>query len=424
MDILNLLKILLVEQEQIFARTQNSFERHAQFSEIPNKIKVAIGMRRVGKTFFLLQEMKRLLQDKNVAWERCLYLNFEDDRLLPCSQEKLRLLLEAFYQIYPENHHETCYLFLDEVQNIENWSLVIRRFFDTKKVKIYLSGSSAKLLSKEIATELRGRSIATEIWPLSFQEYLNAKKIHLSGRLLGQQHYDLLFKHLQNYILAGGFPETIPLSQVESRQILQDYVELVILRDIVERHKIQNITIIKYLIQTLLKNAGCGFSINKFYNDLKSQGITSSRGLLYQYLDYLEDAYLIFPTPLFSESLRKTQSNPKKIYAIDPGLVKAYTLSLNENYGHLFENIVFLDFKRQGYKIHYYLTKDHLEVDFLIEDNSGKKKLYQVAWNTFDAKTLAREQRALDQAMQELNLEGELITPKNYIERSYSALTT
>jgi predicted AAA+ superfamily ATPase len=416
----NLLKILLAEQADNFCRVESSVPRDAQFPIIPNKINVAIGMRRVGKTYFLLQEMQRLLHDENVPWERFLYLNFEDDRLLPCSQETLRQLLEGFYQLYPMNHHETCYLFLDEIQNVERWSLVIRRFFDTKKVKIYLSGSSAKLLSKEIATELRGRSIATEIWPYSFQEYLLANKIEFTGTLLGQKNRDFLLDALRSYLFHGGFPETIALPKIQSRQILQDYVELVIMRDIVERYNIQNTTIIKYLIQTLLKNAACGFSINKFYNDAKSQGISSSRGLLYHYLDYLEDAYLIFSVSLFSESLRKIQSNPKKAYAIDPGLVKAYTLSLNDNYGHLFENIIFLDFKRAGHKIYYYLTKEKYEVDFLIEDSEGTRKLYQVVWDTSDPKTLERETRALHSAMHELGLDGELITPDNYIEKIWA----
>jgi len=419
---LNLLKILLAEQVDNFEQVKNSIPREAQYPLLPNKIKVAIGMRRTGKTYFLLQEVQRLKEENNIPPERFLYLNFEDDRLLPCSQQKLRELLEAFYQIYPENHNAVCYLFLDEIQNVENWSLVIRRFFDSKKVQIYLSGSSAKLLSKEIATELRGRSIAVEVWPYSFQEYLLAEKIEIKGNLLGQQNRDLLFEKLREYLYSGGFPETTALDKVHARKILQDYVELVIMRDVVERHNIKNTSIIKYLIQTILKNAACGFSINKFFNDVKSQGMSSSRGLLYEYLDYLEDAYLLFSVPLFSESLRKTQTNTKKMYAVDPGLVKAYTFSLNDNYGHLFENLVFLDLKRLGNKIYYYLTKERYEVDFLVEGTDGTRKLYQVVWDISDSKTLAREERALSLAKQELQLEGELITPDTYIEKAWGLL--
>jgi predicted AAA+ superfamily ATPase len=419
---LNLLKILLAEQRETFERVSKGFKRDIQFPKVPNKIKVAIGMRRVGKTFFLYQEIKRLIEDEKIPWERFLNLNFEDDRLLPCSQEKLRDLLESFYKLYPENHNHTCYLFLDEIQLVEDWSLVIRRFFDSKKVQIYLSGSSAKLLSKEIATELRGRSLSIEIWPYSFDEYLLATNMTFKSDLLGQQNRDILHQSLRYYLYHGGFPEIIAMPENESRQVLQDYVELVIMRDIIERYNIKNIALIKYMIKTLLKNASCSFSVNKLYNDIKSQGMSGARSVLYDYLGYLEDAYLIFSIPLFSESLRQEQSNPRKIYAIDPGLVKAYTFSLNDNFGHLFENLIFLDLKRTNHKIYYYLTKEKYEIDFFVEAPDGSRKIYQVAWDMSDPKTNEREQRALDAAKKELKVDGELITPDNYIEKIFVKL--
>jgi len=414
---LTLLKNLLIEQAENFKRVEQSLLRETQFPVIPNKIKVAIGMRRVGKSYFLLQEIRRIMEDKKVPWERLLCLNFEDDRLLPCSQEKLRDLLEGFYKIYPENHSEQCYLFLDEIQNVEGWSLVVRRFLDSKKVQIYLSGSSAKLLSKEIATELRGRSISTEIWPYSFQEYLAVNNIAIKAELLGQKNRDILYQQLCYYLHKGGFPEITFLTAIDARRVLQDYVELVIMRDIVERHNIQNVTIIKYLIKSLLKNTAGAFSVNKFFNDTKSQGMSSSRSLLYDYLDYIEDAYLVFSVPLYSESVRQVQSNPKKVYAVDPGLVKASIFSVNDNYGHLFENLVFLDLKRGNNKVYYYLTKEKYEIDFLVETPEGNRRMVQVVWDTSDVKTLEREQRALNAAKQELKIEGEIITPLNYIEK-------
>ena len=143
-------------------------------------------MRRTGKTFMLFQEIRRLLADQ-VPIETILYLNFEDDRLLPMNKSELAKLLDAFYSLYPENHEKQCYLFLDEIQNVHDWPIVIRRFLDSKKVKIYLTGSSAKLLSKEIATSLRGRSIATEIWPYSFREYLTAHGFTVMPKVLGRK---------------------------------------------------------------------------------------------------------------------------------------------------------------------------------------------------------------------------------------------
>ncbi len=413
---LNLLQILLAEFTAKLDATEGAVFREAHFPEMAHKIKVAIGMRRVGKTYFLFQTIRQLIQQENIPLQRILYLNFEDDRLAPCSQQQFRDMLEGFYKLYPENHDNTCYLFLDEVQNVQEWALVIRRFFDTKKVQIYLTGSSAKLLSKEIATSLRGRSLATEIWPYSFNEYLLANKIQFDKSLLGQRTRDLLIKQLQHYLEQGGLPETIDTMQTEQKQLLQDYTELVIMRDIVERYNITNIALIKYLIKTVLKNPGSGFSINKFTNDVKSQGLTGSKNTILDYLHYIEDAYLAFPVPLYSESIRKTLTNPRKMYVIDSGLSRAFTFSLNNNTGHLFENMIYLDLRRQGHKIHYYLTKERYEVDFLSEDRLGNKCLYQVVWDATNQQTMERELRALDAAKIELKMPGKIITPDVYID--------
>lgn len=416
-----LLDTLMAELHNKLANTQKNTLRNITFPEVSHKIHVAIGMRRTGKTCLLLQTIRNIMATKNIPLERFLYINFEDDRLLPCSQEKLRDLLDGFYQRYPDNHHQICYFFLDEIQNAEGWATVIRRFFDTKQVHIYLSGSSAKLLSKEIATSLRGRSIATEVWPYSFQEYLSATltAAHLSELSLypnsqaWQDHHILALKH---YLHTGGFPEIFLMPEIHRRQLLQDYVEVVIMRDIIERHQITNIALVKYMIHFLLKNTGGSFSINKLANDIKSQGLLGARNTLYEYFSYIEDTYLAFAVPLFSESIRKTHTNPRKIYTIDAGLVRAFSFSLQENYGHLFENLIFLDLKRKGHKIFYYLTHEGYEVDFLTEDPLGNRQLYQVVWDETNIETATRERRALESAKSELNLTGEIITPQNYFQ--------
>jgi len=419
---LDLITVILEEQKIVYERVITSIKREAAFADLPHKIEVALGMRRSGKTFFLLQQMQKLLENESVAWQRCLYINFEDDRILPCSQAKFRKILESFYKVYPENHEQLCYFFLDEVQNVEDWSLVLRRFLDTKKVKIYVSGSSAKLLSKEIATELRGRSFSTEIWPFSFSEYLDAKKVNFDTKLFGQKNKDILSQQFMNYINEGGFPEVNLVEDIEKRvQLLQDYVELVVMRDIIERYNIKNIQTIKYIIKTLLRNAGCSFSVNKLFNDFKSQNVPVTRGLLYEYLGYIEDAYLIFNIPLYDESIRKVHANPKKSYAVDTGLIKAFSFSLNNNHGHLFENMVFLDLKRQKNKVYYYLTEQKYEVDFLVENLRGERKLFQVVWDVTDESTLEREVRALRAAEQELKIKGELITPEIYLKNYWNS---
>lgn len=337
------------------------------------------------------------------------------------TQEKLRQLLDGFYSLYPENHDRGCYLFLDEIQNVETWALVVRRYYDTKKVQIYLSGSSAKLLSKEIATSLRGRSLVTEVWPFSFNEYLRTKNVAYETKIFGKKFIDKMQSNLAAYLNYGGFPETVDLSETADRiRILQDYIDLVIFRDIIERYKISNIVLVKYLLQLLLKNPGTLFSINKIFNDLKSRGFSVSKNTLYEYLSYFEDAYVVFSVPLYSESIRKTQSNPRKIYVIDPGLSNAYSLKFDRDFGHLFENLVYLDLRRKGHKIYYYLTQNRNEVDFLTKDLNGKTHLYQVVWDTSDNATLLRERRALKEATDELNVPGEIITPEIYLTRTCS----
>lgn len=392
----------------------NGIPREAKFSAIPNKIKVAIGMRRSGKTYFLLQQIHSL-QKNGIPLSQIFFMSFEDDRLLPMSQETLRNFINEFYNLYPENHDKLCYFFLDEIQNVENWPTLVRRIFDSKLAELYLTGSSAKLLSKEIATSLRGRSVATEIWPFSFDEYLLANKVEPAGKISGKIVRDRLMRHLIEYLMHGGFPEAIHLELPDRNGLLQDYVNVVIFRDIIERYGITNITLIKYMIKTMLKNIGTSFAVNKFYNDLKSQGFPVSKTTIHDYLGYIEDAYLAFTVPLYSESIRKVHSNPRKIYAIDSGLINAYAISLSKNYGHLFENLVYLDLRRKEHEIYYYLTNERYEIDFMTKDKSGNLHLYQVAWDSSNPETMERETRALRIAEKELGIKGEIITPAIYL---------
>lgn len=417
---MDILQIILEEFYEKINDFIKIIPRNITFPNINNKIFVTIGMRRTGKTYFLLQTINKLL-DSGISLKQILYLNFEDDRLYPLTQEKLRQLLDGFYSLYPENHDKQCYFFLDEIQNVTDWPIVIRRYFDTKKVQIYLSGSSAKLLSKEIATSLRGRSIATEIWPFSFNEYLKTKNLPSTTKITGKKYFDQMKALLSEYLNNGGFPETINLPEKTDRiRILQDYVDVVIFRDIIERYKITNIVLVKYLLQLLLKNSGTFFSVNKIFNNLKSQGFSVGKNTIYEYLSYFEDAYLIFSVPLFSESVRKSQTNPHKIFTIDSGLSNAYTLTYDKNLGHLFENLVYLDLRRRQHKIYYYLTKNRHEVDFVTKDLNGKSHLYQVVWNIEDATTFERETRALDEASEELQIKGEIITPEFYLKNFLS----
>jgi predicted AAA+ superfamily ATPase len=389
--------------------------RDLSLSGIESKIEAVVGMRRSGKTYLLLQEMRCLLE-QDCAEDAILYLNFEDDRLQPIDSTGAATLVDGFFAMFPDNHERRCHLFLDEVHAVEGWSRWLRRLHDTRDVKLYVTGSSAKLLSREIATELRGRSIATEVWPYSFAEYLRARELSVRSRILGQPTMDRLRAWAHEYLDAGGFPEVVTLDAWSRRRVLQDYVDVVVLRDVIERHGITNIALARYLTRLLLRYAGRTFSVNKTYNDLKSQGRKVGKTTLYEYLGYFEDAYLCFAVPLHESSARKTETAPRKLYAIDPGLVTAFQPEPTRDIGHLFENLIFLDLRRAGCDVCYYQTRSGFEVDFLATRPDRSSVLIQVCYDPSDEQTLNRERRALAEAEEELGLIGRLVTPQTWLE--------
>lgn len=392
--------------------------REAKFPYAPGKIKVAIGMRRSGKTYFLYQEILKMMEE-GIPRAAILYINFEDDRLLPLDAETLAKLVDAFYGLYPENHERKCYLFFDEIQNVEEWPLVVRRLHDTKNVEIFLTGSSSKLLSKEIASSLRGRSLAIEIWPYSFYEFMQANTISIESALYDKRTQDRLKKAFNAYLINGGFPEITHYDAEAKQKTLQEYIDVVIYRDIIERHTIKNPHLIKYMISSMIHNVGKPFAINKFYNDVKSRGYQIAKDSLYDYSEHIEDAYLAFQLPISDHSIRHIHTNPKKLYAIDPGIVRALTLDYEKDLGRLFENVIYLDLRRLGYKVEYYLTKERYEIDFLARTPKGAKKFFQVCWDTGDPSTLEREQRALEAGMEEQQIDGEIVTLEAYLKGAF-----
>lgn len=408
------IETLITEGFQAAEQAKTSVTREICFPDVQGVIKVAIGMRRSGKTFLLYQTVNALL-DQGIPKEQILIINFEDERLLPMTAKEMGALLDRFYTLYPKNHSRRCYFFLDEVQNIPGWHLVVRRYFDTKDVQLYLTGSSAKLLSKEINTSLRGRSLAREILPFSFQEFLCAHDHQIKASPFGQAEFDQAKKLLIEYFHTGGFPAVQSLPRQIWRETIQGYIDTVILRDIVERHSVTNTGLLKYLINSLIKNAAAPFSINKFYNDVTSQGYKTTKGTLHTYLIYIEDAFLVCVVPHYSESLRASSTKPKKIYAIDPGLIDFFNLE-GESLGNQFENLVYLNLRRENKTIYYYTTQSGYEIDFITIDPEGKKEILQVAWEIDDPKTLERELRALKEAEQELKLTGRLITAHTYLK--------
>ena len=390
--------------------------RHAELPWLSNKVDTVIGMRRSGKTWFLFQIISDLLKGKTPR-ESALYINLEDERLLPMTISDMQLIPDIFFRRYPYLRDRSCSFFFDEIQNIQGWEVFIRRILDTENVHICITGSSSKLLSREIATSLRGRSISTEIFPFSFHEALEHQGIKAPDRRPGAKMKALIENRLRTYLLEGGFPEIQGLDKEYRIRILQDYLNVVILRDLVERHHITNTIPLRYMIRHMLNSAAGLFSVNKFYNDLKSQNIRCSKNTLHEYLDHLSDTYLFYQVFVHSRSERARMVNPRKIYAIDPGLVTACSRDVHPDWGRLLENFVFLELRRKNYNIEYYRTKSGLEVDFFVTDHQGREMLIQVTADMSDPVTRKRELKALFEAMAESGLKQAIVIALDHDER-------
>jgi predicted AAA+ superfamily ATPase len=387
-------------------------KRENKFAEITGKADVIIGMRRSGKTWFCYQKIGELLAS-GIKKEQVLYLNFEDDRLLDFSIDNFNDILDIYFGKYPENKNTLCYFFFDEIQRIDKWEMFIRRLLDTESARVYITGSSSKLLSTEIATSLRGRALSTEIFPFSFQEFLRFHKLFSdSPKTFGSRNVALLRKAVKDFLDTGGFPEVQNLDQNLRIELLQGYIGSVLLKDIVERYKVGNIQVLKYLVRHIMNSSGKKFSINKFYNTMKSMSVKCTKNSLYAYIDYLADAFLFYKVPIHSRSEKARMINPVKIYTIDTGLLNAMTFRNSNDFGALLENMVFMHLRRNGYDVEYINTKKGSETDFFARHRIQKKvQLIQVCWDMSDKRTFDRELRGLRNAMDEFSVSsGTVVT--------------
>ncbi len=358
-----------MEKKQSFKLLITEFQERTLPEVIPreltvpdaNKVISIVGVRRSGKTYYFFQKIKQLLQ--TVPRHRILYINFADDRLYPVEVGDLHLLLEAYFELYPHNKSQRIFLFLDEIQEIKEWERFVRRVYDNENARIFVTGSSSKLLHREISSALRGRTLKYELLPLSFSEFLLFKGIAVEDNVLySEQRF--IVKHLfEEYLTFGGFPEVV-LGDLK-REILDNYLELILYRDVVERYTIRQLSFLKYLIRYLLTNVANPFSIARF-TQMARQQVAVNRATVSEYLSYLEDANLIFPVWFFSYSLKQQQTNPRKMYCIDTGLRNSVAFKFSSDEGRLVENMVFLHLKRLGNELYYWKQKQ--EVDFVMQD--------------------------------------------------------
>jgi len=376
--------------------------RDARLPQVLGKAHAVIGMRRAGKTTFLRQ----LLANRRAKLppERSLYISFDDDRLAGIGVDQLAFLLEEFYRRFPalRSRHDVLWL-LDEVQLVPSWERFIRRVMESERAEFVVSGSSARMLSREVHTSLRGRGMETVIRPFSFREFLRhrgeepAKPV----REWVPAERSLVEKRFREFLTEGGFPEVQGLDKALRLDLLQGYVDLVLFRDVIERHELTQVAALRWLVRHCLRNPGGSFSVHRLTDDLRSQGHGVARDAVNAMLSHLMDAFLLSAVPLATESERKRNSNPRKIYPADPGLVHAFDASGRANLGHALETAVMNELERQRADVGYFKSMDGLEVDFLVRHRNGDEELIQVCANLRSPETLARELRALEASVHE-----------------------
>lgn len=356
-------KIVVTRNKNVSVASDNNF------------IQVISGVRRCGKS--------TLLNFLMLQYNKVCYLNFEDPRII-------NFEVADFYKledILPKNVEA---YFFDEIQNVPQWELYIRQLHDHGK-KVFITGSNASLLSKDLGTRLTGRYLNTELFPFSYEEFLVFEK-KKAGIL-----------SLENYLKKGGFPEFLKL---ENEEILQNLFKDIVLRDIAIRHGIRNTKVLVDIALFLLSNIGKETT----YNSLRKAFQVGSTNTVIDYLSWLEDAYLLFFLHKFSWSAKSMSVNPRKVYAIDNGLINANSLSFSQDNGRILENAVYIHLRNMGTKMYYFKEKN--ECDFVLFDKEKCTTALQVCYE-INADNKTRELDGLLEAMQFFNLEEGLIITQN-----------
>ncbi len=396
-----LLKEVLLEQRERIKRLKEEdlvlreeLDKIKRFIGIKHSV-VITGVRRCGKSVFLSQIM-------NSFFDKYYYINFEDERLANFTQSDFNELYEVCLELFGKNKT----FFLDEVQNIIGWERWVRRMYEDK-FKFFITGSNARLLSKELATSLTGRHLQFSIYPFSFREFLAFKKYDFKkGDVYLTEKRVMIMKNLSEYLKSGGFPEYLKYGQ---KEILQGYFSDIVQRDIVGRHNIKNVRQLKDLARYLITNTGNLMS----YNGLKKMSEIKSVTTIMKYFSYLEDAYLLFNVPYFSYSMKKQMANPFKVFSIDVGMRNAISFKFSEDLGRTYENVVAVELKRKNKEIYYWKNAQHEEVDFIIKEGRVSQ-LIQVCYNIEDTDVKKRELKALIKASKELKCTNLLVITSGY----------
>ena len=393
-------------------RNFNLIDRDLVIKE-SNKIQTIIGARRVGKTSLLFNKIQNL-EKSGIPRKQIIYFNFESPILSDISYKEISELIDVQWSLFPETIKKKLYIFIDEPQVINKWELAIRDIYDRYNCQIFLTGSSSKLLSKEIATSLRGRPITNLLLPLSFKEFLAFKKLKFDINKIDTETRSKLLNYIEEYLLYGGYPEVVlENDKNEKMKIVKDYFDLVIYKDIVERYNLKNTKVIRWLMNSLISSTAKELSINNLYNNLKSQGIKISKNTLYYNFNIFQDSFFIFALRKYENSEKQSGLSIPKIYLDDVSFLNLFSI---QEQGKRLENTVFLQLLRQKEKnplitLNYFKTTDNKEIDFIIKEGKKISSIIQVCNNLSNTETKSREINYLITSLNQFKLnEGIIIT--------------
>jgi predicted AAA+ superfamily ATPase len=359
--------------------------------EVPvhlKKIISIVGPRRAGKTFYLYQIMTDLEQS-GVAREQMLYINFEDERLdLEGNND---IILDAYRELYPDQDLNRLYIFFDEIQELPDWEKFVRRVSDTISKHIFLTGSNAKLLSKEIATSLRGRALTFEILTLSFSEYLDFQDLPTKVPVSSKEKA-LVSRAFEQYYRWGGFPELLEMDERFKAKALQEYFNVMLYRDLIEHYRISDPSVLKYLMKRLIESFTREFSVHKIYNDLKSRGFSIGKDSLYAMADEVFAIYMLARVERYDPAVLKREKSNKKIYLYDNGFATAMHYNFADDHGKLLENIVFRHLR--AFREELYFLRNGWECDFVVLSH-GSPNLFVQVTSRLDQDNFTREVKGL-----------------------------
>ena len=380
-------EILLAQKQELDKKLKELYvERTANLKKLESPIiKVIIGPRRAGKSFFALHFLNK---KGNFG-----YVNFDDEKLVEV--ENYDTILEAMNTVY----NNPQFILFDEIQNLPKWELFANRL-QRQGYNLVITGSNSNLLNKELATHLTGRHLLTNIFPFSFKEYLKFENKEFTTTEIREK--------LSQYLLNGGYPEIL-LKNVELKEYLPTLFNSMLYKDIVKRYKIRNPKQIEDLAVYLISNIANEYS----YNSLTKVSKIKSSHTTERYLDYLEESFILFSLNRFSYKVKEQLSPNRKIYCIDNGFIQAKAFKLSPDIGKLYENVVACKLKKQEtdgkLKFYYWKNQQQEEVDFVIKEGTKVKQLIQVCFNINNLETKNREIRALIKAGKELKCNDLLI---------------